>query len=306
MAARVLFIAGSGRSGTTFLSLILSQHPDTHNIGQIRDLHQAIDKSDVCTCGHLVVDCPYWKGVRADMEAAFGDRAIQILNEDAVAFRRDAKARKAWNSPALRAEMAATHADFLNRIKGLYLSASANAQGRMLIDSSKSVDLVYALSLIPEIDLHVLNLVRDPRAVAVWWSKLLKRQEKRRARAETWTYRQQACDYLRQHSPATFKLLRYEDLTAHARNSVQAIQDWAGLSADLSSFTSDNTTAISWDRAHLFRPSNETVLKEHLSEFVVKAADSWKDPANAEVHALAEEYAFPFAAQLGYTKGQFN
>ena len=299
---RLLYIAGAGRSGTTFLSLVLSQHPDTQNVGQIRDLHQAVAESDVCSCGRLVFDCPYWRPVRTRLEAEFGKGALDDLARDALTFRQAAKASADWASPAYRNRIATEQASFLTRLGRLYVLSSEQADGRMLIDSSKSLDLVFALSLIPEISLKILNLVRDPRAVAVSWGKKMKNTEKLRRRTAVWANRQLAASVLQKHAPADFMLLRYEDLTEAPRDRIGDIQDWAGLPRDLSSFTSASDTAVSWDRAHLFRPANETVLKEHRTAMTIKSAESWRAPHNAALHAMAEELCFPVAETLGYVK----
>ena len=306
LSVKVLFIAGAGRSGTTFLSLVLSQHPATQNVGQIRDLHQAVAEHDVCSCGDKVVDCVYWRPVTAAFEAEFGKGALNDLERDAAIFRKAAGKANDWLSPDSRATFAKTHASYLNRLKALYSLSSAQADGRMLIDSSKSVDIAFALGLIPDIDLLVLNLVRDPRAVTVSWAKIVKRPEKLQRRAAAWASRQTRCAELREHAPDQFKLLRYEDLTDNPRDRIGEVQDWAGLARDLSSFTSDNDTAVSWDRAHLFRPANETVLAEHRTEITIKSAESWQAASNAALHAMAEDACFPLAASFGYTKGKFG
>jgi Sulfotransferase family len=303
LSANVLFIAGAGRSGTTFLSLVLSQHPDTQNVGQIRDLHQAVAEGEICSCGVKVADCPYWGPVRRQFEADFGKGALDTLSDDAIKFRQATKTSKDWAASDYRAQMASAHASFLTRLERLYSLSAAQGEGRMLIDSSKSVDLAFALGLIPSIRLKILNLVRDPHAVAVSWGKKMKNQDKLRRRTAVWATRQQDCAVLQTHAPADFMLLRYEDLTDAPRDSIGAIQDWAGLSRNLSSFSTDHDTAVSWDRAHLFRPANGTVLKEHRTEMTIRSAESWRDPANAAYHAMAEELCFPIAATLGYAKG---
>ena len=44
----VVFIAGSGRTGSTLLSLLLSQSPGTRNVGQARDLAKAVAAGATC------------------------------------------------------------------------------------------------------------------------------------------------------------------------------------------------------------------------------------------------------------------
>lgn len=303
MTVKVLYIAGAGRSGSTFLSLMLSQHAQAQNIGQIRDLPAAQTDKAPCSCRQAVPDCPFWGPVIAAMEARYGAGVLQNLTESMQAFGKAAAGDTRWGDAGVRRALQTGHAEFLEAFGALYAAASQQAEERMLIDSSKSVDLCLALSLLPQVELKILNLVRDPRAVAVSWAKVLKRPKVLRGRTRNWAGRQKRLDILRAHAPQDFMQLRYEDLTEDPQAWTGRIQDWAGLERDLSLFTGFNTAGISWDRAHLFPPANATVLKERKESIEVKPAGSWKRPENAELHEMAEELTFPFAESLGYSRG---
>ena len=62
---RVLYIAGAGHSGSTFLDIMLSNHPDIFGAGELANLPRGgwID-DEYCTCGRRANDCPFWSGVR--------------------------------------------------------------------------------------------------------------------------------------------------------------------------------------------------------------------------------------------------
>ena len=303
MGTRVLYIAGAGRSGTTFLSMLLSQNDDAQNIGQIRDLPMAMEKQAPCSCRRSVPDCNFWGPVRAQLEARHGAEAMVALKTGKAAFRKAANAEASWQDPAARARLAQAHAAHLERLKTLYDAAAERAGGRMLVDSSKSVDVALALSLIPEIDVHVLNLLRDPRAVAVSWAKIIKKEDRLRMRTRNWVERQQRAQWLGDHDSEKFMSLRYEDLTVAPRQYVQKIQSWAGLESTTPFFTDDHSARISWAREHLFPPANASVLRQRKTEISIRTADSWTDPKNADLHAMAEELTFPFAETYGYQRG---
>lgn len=303
MSIKVLYIAGAGRSGSTFLSLMLSQHAQTYNIGQIRDLPEARRSAAPCSCRRSVPDCAYWGPVIARLEAAHGPDALQALQAGMAAFGTASGEAPNWHEPQVRDKLARENAEFLTLFGDLYAAAAEQAGGRMLIDSSKSVDLCLALSLLPQVDLHILNLVRDPRAVAVSWAKVLKRPRVLRGRTRNWAGRQRRLKRLEALDPAKFMLLRYEDLTVDPQHWMGRIQDWAGVPRDLTLFTGPDTADISWEEAHLFPPANATVLKERKSKIEIRPAESWKQAKNADLHAMAEEVTFPFAEILGYSRG---
>lgn len=283
--------------------MLLSQNDDAQNIGQIRDLPMAMEKQAPCSCRRSVPDCNFWGPVRAQLEARHGAEAMVALNEASEAFRKDANADPRWEDPAVREALVRDHSTFLAMFQDLYAAAADKAGGRLLVDSSKSVDLCLALSLIPEIELHVLNLVRDPRAVAVSWAKVLKRPGVLRGRTRNWAGRQRRLQLIRDLNPDRFMLLRYEDLTAAPRQYVQKIQSWAGLESTTPFFTDDHSARISWAREHLFPPANASVLRQRKTEISIRTADSWTDPKNADLHAMAEELTFPFAETYGYQRG---
>jgi len=62
---RVLYIAGEGHSGSTFLDIMLGNHPDVFGAGELSNLPRGgwID-NEYCTCGRQANDCPFWSYVR--------------------------------------------------------------------------------------------------------------------------------------------------------------------------------------------------------------------------------------------------
>ena len=68
---KILYIAGWGRSGTTFLDNIFGQLDDFFSVGEIRfiwDRNFIEDRS--CGCGQLFSSCSVWKSITQN---AFGD-----------------------------------------------------------------------------------------------------------------------------------------------------------------------------------------------------------------------------------------
>ena len=78
-AVRVLYLAGSGRSGSTLLTTILGQLAGFFAAGELRYLWQrGVLENRPCGCGLPVNDCPFWSAVRrelpADNAAGIADR----------------------------------------------------------------------------------------------------------------------------------------------------------------------------------------------------------------------------------------
>lgn len=265
-APKVIYIAGSGRSGSTLLSLLLSQHPQIANFGQIRDVFLARSHNAICSCGEGLEACTIW-GPVLDQQPKEA-RRLGLLPQKAIV--------------------------------NAYLSAFANTGATVCVDSSKSVDLCRALQAAPEVDLYCLNLIRDPRAVAVSWSKVLGNSDLLRKRCHNWVGRQKRIEQLGASARAKFLQLRYEDFVRDAVSNVAMIHAWAGVAPDASTFESPGVARVSWQDQHLFAPANEAVLQARATSVRIAEATAWKDPEAAHVRALATEICFPFAKRYGY------
>src|SRR5579859_7845615 len=65
----VIYIAGSGRSGSTIMERVLGEMPGFVNVGELIDLARRARDEERCGCGMAFSDCPFWMGVG---ERAFG------------------------------------------------------------------------------------------------------------------------------------------------------------------------------------------------------------------------------------------
>lgn len=266
---KIIYIAGSGRSGSTILSLLLSQHRATQNVGQIRDLFLANKAREFCSCGARMRDCDFWRPV------------LREFPEEAASGVRLSKCREAT-------------------VKGVYGAAFRSSGKNVLIDSSKSADLCETLLACGKFQVFVLNLLRDPRAVAVSWSHVLPDPMVLRKRCRNWVQRQRRIEAFGRRSDVPHYQLRYEDFAQDPMRYVAEIQRWCGLDADLSMFSIPNVARIDWQRQHLFPPANRGVLSRREDLEKITPATAWQSGEFTPVRRMAEEFCFPFAERYGY------
>jgi hypothetical protein len=111
----------------------------------------------------------------------------------------------------------------------------------IIVDSSKGIERAYVLSLIPEIDLRVIQLVRDPRGVVWSHKKAFKKdlenglprdiesQPAWRA-ALYWCRMNTEADWLRHRlGPEKALRVRYEDFMLNTLPVLQTIGDFIGV-----------------------------------------------------------------------------
>lgn len=187
---RVLYFAGSGRSGSTVMTNIIGQLPGCFAAGELRYLWQrGVGEDHRCGCGRPFSECPVWQAVMAQVrgdgaatdEAEIGRRLLQRLRirQLPLILLRGAAGRRA----------VPFHADDV-RIARLYRALAATTGARTIVDSSKLPPYGLLVGQLPGVDLTIVHVVRDPRATAFSW--LRKKETRDRddgalmQRHETW------------------------------------------------------------------------------------------------------------------------
>lgn len=126
----------------------------------------------------------------------------------------------------------------------LYQAIARETGARVIVDSSKLPAVAALLERTPAIQPFLLQVVRDPRAVAYSWRRKkyaedrLSPQQMERfspiATARMWMSRHIASELIRRRSSAPGLIVRYEDLVVDPRRVVERIADDVGEPADLS------------------------------------------------------------------------
>ncbi len=236
---RVVYIAGVGRSGSTVLDSVLGNHPLIQSVGELSRLaNDAWIHNFYCSCGKRSQECPFWVAVYDAWCASNGDVSAEQYVETQKSVERFRRLpvllREQWkNSETFQMYAEQTL---------LILKAIQKVSGRsIIVDSSKGVERAYVLSLIPEIDLRVIQLVRDPRGVVWSHKKAFKKdienglprdiQSQPAWRAALyWCRINMEANWLRQRlGPEKALLIRYEDFMTDTLPVLQNIGDFIGL-----------------------------------------------------------------------------
>jgi hypothetical protein len=224
----VVYIAGSGRSGSTVLDLTLGQAEGWFSMGEFRLFWYAVRDHWRCGCGRDVVQCPFWSDVltRAPVDAAEVLRTLRST----VRLRRTPGLMR----PALLGSHRADLDSLGAALRTVYRATAETAGASVLVDSSK--DALYGLVLANVLDMpfHVVHLVRDSRAVA--WSWQRKRIRPEISDADTympqrtalragidWDLRN-ALVHLLGHRADGFTRVTYEEFTADPATTLNRIR----------------------------------------------------------------------------------
>jgi hypothetical protein len=156
---RVIYIAGYGHSGSTLLNILLGQLPEVMGAGELFRLAGAAwPRQEFCSCGQSLPECRIWRAIVGRWSEHAGDDAVARYHVLQRACER-------WLLPARRG---ALWRDYVGHTLGLLTAIREVTGCAVIVDSSKVPGRARALARIPGLDLRLVHLVRDGRAVA--WS----------------------------------------------------------------------------------------------------------------------------------------
>lgn len=168
---QVLYITGSGRSGSTLLERVLGGAEGFANVGELIELFRWVAPQDEkCGCGEPFSRCEFWTEVG---RRAFGGWSSELVSRMAGLQRNVARQRKL---PQLLARphgraMASDLAEYQDHYARLFGAVREVSGARVVVDASKWPAQGLALARSSAIDVRLLHLVRDVRGVAFSWAK---------------------------------------------------------------------------------------------------------------------------------------
>jgi Sulfotransferase family len=229
----VLLITGYSRSGSTLLARVLAEVEGFVAPGELRYLWQrGIVENRRCDCGEPFHECPFWREV---LIKGFGSAPPPAIDEVLDLQRRVDRVHRIPSMSRANGVIPGDVATYLRYYEHLYRAIEEVADARRIVDSSKDPSFGHVLALSDQIDLSVVHLVRDSRAVAFSWTREkhdpgtgrpMSRQHPLRSALE-WDIAEWAARRLtRRVTPSI--TLRYEDLVARPASAVQGVLDLIG------------------------------------------------------------------------------
>jgi len=233
---KVVYIGGQGRSGTTLLERALGELPGVLNIGESVHLwDRGLRDNELCGCGKPFSACHFWQSVG---EVAFGGWG-ELDADEAVDLRFSVDRNRYLPlllRPGLSPRYQQRHAQYLDRLARLYQALAEVSGARVIIDSSKHASYALLLSRVGGIDLRMLHVVRDSRAVAHAWTKTIARPEAGGTpmpvygpakAAVLWDVQNAVIEQMQRRHP--YLRVRYEDFVEAPKDVLLAAAQFAGI-----------------------------------------------------------------------------
>jgi len=165
----VIYIAGTGRCGSTLLERVLGEIPGYVNVGELIDLARTMaPENKRCGCGQAFADCPFWTAVGKRAFGGWDSRSLESVSElQGRAVRRyRTLGVPGTDNRAARADLASLGAWH----ERLYRAIAAESGAACIVDGSKEMGQTLMLAGVG-IDVRTIHLIRDVRGVAFSMSK---------------------------------------------------------------------------------------------------------------------------------------
>jgi hypothetical protein len=319
---RLVYLLGPSHSGSTLLALLLGSHPEIATVGELKQTSLGDLERYRCSCGVEIRRCPFWEAVREDLGRggwafAPGDGSTDLTAGTGPYLRR--LLRPLHRGPAfergrdLALHMAPSwrgHLARWQRANARLAEAVSRLTGKkVVVDSSKiGIRLKYLLRN-PALDVRVVRVIRDGRAVMLTYmdparfadarderlrgggsggDRAQERLSAAKAAREWRRSNEEAACVLRGLPRDAWREVRYEQLCADPQETLRPVLDWLGVDPGAS-------LGLARDAYHVIGNGMrlDSTREVHLDE-------RWKTALDPEALGMFDAVAGALNRRLGY------
>lgn len=302
---KVLFIAGSGRSGSTLLHNMLGQVEGFFGVGELYQIWgRGFARNMLCGCKQPFRECRTWEAILTRAYGGFDSVDVATMHRLSNSFRIERLHRMLV--PSLRRKTLQRLRPYLDGVERLYQAIASTTGARVIIDSSKTPFYGYLLNQIESIETYVVLLTRDPRATSHSWTRhkafqpegqapfFMSRQHPVKS-ALQWTMRIALTEAYVRPGSARYMRLRYESIIDRPRESLQSILDLLGEPASLD-FVNGSTVAIREDNHSVFG----NLVRFRSGPVELQADERWRKDMRSGHKLAVTALTLPLLHKFGY------
>jgi hypothetical protein len=297
----LLMMAGYPRSGTTIVGNILNELEGFVHVGESHYLWERnlLKRNRRCGCGLGMPRCPVWGLVLPG-----------LLEQDdpASVLRWQRRSGRWWRRSRLEgmSSPGGVVGRYVEVLSRFYRRVAGVTGAGVIVDSSKWVSAATLARLVPDVDVHLLHVIRDPRGVIhSRQRKLMKergdgsvRLSRPRAALDAWGWLRvtRTAERMVRSGGEGASTMRYEDFADHPRAVLKGILDDLGAG--------DPDALPFEDERHVVLGTNHT-LGGNRNRFAsgtveIREDDRWRSRLRPADRKLIEAVTRPVAARYGY------
>jgi hypothetical protein len=307
VTVRVLYVGGTGRSGSTVLANVLGELPGMVSVGEVRFLwERGILENRLCGCGEPFDACPFWTEV---VRRTLGDLDAEALAELARGVHAElhdvTRLRGLPRAAATRSAVPPPGSRLPEMLPRLYAAIAAVSGADVVVDSSKLPTYARVLADLPGLDVAVAHLVRDPRAAAFSWRRTKEQpdrggfMEQRGVgkSAALWTAWNYGLERLFPE-PGSYARTTYEELLTAPEPQLRRLLEALGLERDTSAVFADETTVrLSVNHTVAGNPAR------HRHGLVpMRLDDEWRTAMPDRDRRLVTAMTYPLIRRYGFAR----
>ncbi len=309
-AVRVIYFGGLGRSGSTLAERLLGELPGACPAGEVVHMwERGIVSRERCGCGEPFPDCPLWRKVGT---AAFGgwDKVDPVRVRGLRRTVDRSRFIPLLAAPALQRPSFKQALDaYLSYYLRVYTAITEVSGCQAVVDSSKHASLAFCLRQCPGLDVRVIHIVRDSRAVAYSWTRQVDRPDGARSRMRTYSPLTSAMSWNTQNSALQLLagtgtptlLVRYEDLAGHPEETLRRMAAFAGLPADAAAlgFLGGDSSGR-WAELSAAHTVSGNPMRFTTGQVIIRPDKAWRNALSAPQRRAVTALTFPLLARYGY------
>ena len=143
----LIYIMGTGRSGTTALATFLGNNKEIQNIGEMHQFFEHIDENKECSCGKQINECEFWKNKI--------DNPTQESSANSRKLSEKMESHSSIINHLINNFSNIEHEKYIALHQSILNSIYSDSDKSTLLDSSKYIGRALALNKLVNIDLKL-------------------------------------------------------------------------------------------------------------------------------------------------------
>ncbi len=291
---KIVFIIGSGRSGTTLLDRILGQYPKAFSVGELNFIwRNSFIENQLCGCGKNFKECEVWNSIIkfATECIEFDVEKLDNLQNKYANTLKFIIGRRFFKKEEIQY--------LVDAYECIYEGIKKYGNYEIIIDSSKNIPhFYYLMKYGKKINPYVIHIVRNPKAVAYSWVRKKikpdtgKPEEMPRYSIINSSLRWLIKNYLSEHyfKNSNYIRIKYEDLVKDPVSTLNTIFDFIGLNKDFIRDFVSNENVITLNINHTV---SGNPMRFKVGKIKIEEDNEWIDKLGFFRKSLVNLFTYP-------------
>ena len=306
----VIYIGGSGRSGSTVLTKLLNFWEGFIGLNEACYLwRNGIHRNYPISNGELFSESGFWKEV---LLRVFPGKMITKKQIDFFSYASLLGLKNLLKSSFRKRPTDPDISSYAKNLKNLYTAILEVSEAQFIVDSSKTPDYAHFLSGLDGMNIYFIHLVRDPRGVAYSWSKKFKRKDVQKGTEVPmtsfgliestlrWINWNIGCELIKRKKNVKYLRVRYEDFAQDPVQVLEKITDLLDLVKDCPKYYFTEEGFIDRHNAQDISIWGNPEVRKSQGGIKVRPDEKWVQEFSFKKKLIVTLLTFPFLIRYNY------